>query len=315
MLISVQGTGKIRVPVLLGPTAVGKTDLALQLACELDMEIISCDSRQIYRGMDIGTAKPGPEQLRQVRHWMIDIADPSEEFSCFRFSRDAEAIIRQRAGIGKRTLICGGSGLYFKSLCEGLGPDVEASPAIRGKYWEQARLRGNRSVFDELARVDPLTASGSHPSNVKRNIRALEVYCATGLPLSELKKQARPPVDIEFFIVVCVLPRQLLYQRINRRVDDMVKNGLMDEFRGLREKGHDDSAPGMQCVGYRELFAVEKNEADFASAIDTIKQNTRNYAKRQTTWLRHQVQGLDLDMQQGPFNQAKKRIKEFYKIL
>jgi tRNA dimethylallyltransferase len=314
-LTSAQEAGKIRVPVLLGPTAVGKTDLALQLSCELDMEIISCDSRQVYRGMDIGTAKPSAEQRRKVKHWMVDIVDPDQEYSCYRFSQDAANIISERAGAGRRVLICGGSGLYFKSLCNGLGPEVEASPEIREKYWEQARLHGNRSVFDELARVDPQTAGGSHASNVKRNIRALEVYYATGLPLSELKKQARPPVNIEFTVLVCALPRQLLYHRINQRVDAMVKSGLMEEFLCLREKGYDGSSPGMQCVGYRELLAVENNARDFPGAIDKIKQNTRNYAKRQITWLRHQVQGLDVDMQQGALDRAKKRIKEFFKIL
>ena len=308
-------TDKIRVPVLLGPTAAGKTDLALKLASDLDMEIVSCDSRQIYRLMDVGTAKPTADQRRLVRHWMIDIADPDMEFSCFRFSRDAAMIIRRRAEAGKRMLICGGSGLYFKSLCNGLGPEVGAYPEIREKYREQARRLGNQSVFDELARIDPCAAAGSHPSNIKRNIRALEVYRATGLTLSELKKQARPPVDIEFFTMICAMPRQQLYQRINRRVDIMVKNGLGEEFSRLREKGYDCSAPGMQCVGYRELFAVENNEIDFAGAIEKIKRNTRNYAKRQITWFRHQVKGGEVDMRQRPLEDAKKRIKGFFKML
>lgn len=314
-MTSAKTADTIRVPVLLGPTAAGKTDLALQLSSDLDMEIISCDSRQIYRGMDIGTAKPSVEQRQQVKHWMVDIVDPGEEFSCYQFSRDAAKILRERAGAGKRTLICGGSGLYFKGLCSGLGPEVEANPDIRREYREQAQRFGNQSVFDELARVDPLTAAGSHPSNVKRNIRALEVYRATGLPLSELKKQARPPADIEFFVMVCVVPRQLLYQRINRRVDVMAKDGLREEFSRLREKGFNASSPGMQCVGYRELFAVENHEIDFPGALEKIKQNTRNYAKRQITWLRHQVQGHEVDMQHVPLIDAKKRIKEFLKIV
>jgi tRNA dimethylallyltransferase len=314
-LTSAQGADTIKVPVILGPTAVGKTDLAMQLSCDLDMEIISCDSRQIYRGMDIGTAKPGAEQLRRVKHWLVDIVDPDTEYSCFRFSKDASAIIRQRAEAGIPTLLCGGSGLYFKSLFSGLGPEVGGSEEIRRKYWEQARMLGDQSVFDELARVDPCTAAGSHPSNVKRNIRALEVYHTTGETLSELKKQARGPVDIEFLVVVCGMPRHELYQRINQRVDVMVKNGLMDEFKRLRERGHDGSAPGMQCVGYKELFAVEKNESDFNQAIEKIKQDTRNYAKRQITWFRHQVDGHEIDMRQGPLIDLKKRIKDFIKIL
>lgn len=305
----------IRVPVLLGPTATGKTDLALRIASDLEMEIISCDSRQIYRGMDIGTAKPRVDQLNRIRHWMVDIVDPNEKFSCYQFSRDAAALLRHRAAMGKRILICGGAGLYFKSLSNGLGPEVGPHPDIRGEYWEMARLRGARSVFDELARLDPRTAAGSHPSNVKRNIRALEVFRATGTALSELKKQAHPPDGIEFFVMVCAMPRESLYQRINRRVDSMAKEGLWDEFSKLREKGFNASSPGMLCVGYRELFGVENGEIDFREALEKIKKNTRNYAKRQITWFRRQVQGLEVDMQHDPFPDVKKRIKEFIKIL
>jgi tRNA dimethylallyltransferase len=311
-LTSTQNERRIKVPVLLGPTAGGKTEMAIRLSQEFGSEIVSCDSRQVYRFMDIGTAKPTAEEQRLVKHWMIDIVTPDRSFSCFQFARSAEEIIRNRSASGKILFICGGSGLYFKILSEGIGPSVQPCDEFRKKYRDKARNEGNRSIYEELKRVDPATASLTVPSNVQRNIRALEVYYSTGVPLSELKTRATPPGGIEFFTMLAMHSRQALYERINNRVDGMVKNGLFEEFKALRKRGYDETSPGMQCLGYKEWFAVENGSMSFRDAVETIKMNTRRYAKRQITWFKHQTKVHALLMGKDSFEIAETGLKEFY---
>jgi tRNA dimethylallyltransferase len=277
---------KTRVPVLLGPTASGKSDVALYACGRLGCEIVSCDSRQIYRKMDIGTAKPTREESGRVRHWMIDIIDPDRKYSAFNYAQDAAAVIRERAEAGRPVLVCGGSGLYFQCLSQGIGPQVAEDKELREHYHAIAEKQGADRVYAELAAVDPVTASQSHASNLKRNIRALEVYHSTGVPFSELKKRTSPPDDFVFDIMVLSRPREELYSRIDARVDDMMKKGLWEEFQSLCGQGYDRRSPGLFCVGYRELFDVEEKKATLAEAVEKIKQNTRNYAKRQITWFR-----------------------------
>lgn len=302
---------KIRVPVLLGPTASGKSEAALDACVRLGCEIVSCDSRQIYRKMDIGTAKPSLEESRRVRHWMIDIIEPDQKYSAFNYAQDAVAIIRERAAAGRRVLVCGGSGLYFQCLSQGIGPQVAEDKELREHYHAIAEKQGAERVYDELAAVDPVAASQSHASNLKRNIRALEVYHSTGVPFSELKKRTAPPDDFDFDIMVLSRPREELYSRINARVDDMMKKGLWEEFHSLRSQGYDRRAPGLYCVGYRELFDVEEKKVTLTEAVEKIKQNTRNYAKRQITWFRHQVKGKEIKAGEGAGEIIEKHIKEF----
>ncbi len=285
---------KIRVPVLLGPTAVGKSSIALRVSQTMDLELLSCDSRQIYRYMDIGTAKPTAADRALVRHWMIDVADPDVRYSAFTFATDALAIIRRRAALGRRVMVCGGSGLYFHALSRGVGPHVAEDKTLRRRYTLLAETEGRQRVYDELAAIDPASAATSHASNLQRNIRALEVYHATGAPFSVVKTFSVPPADIEFIIVVLSLDRHELYRRIDDRVDDMMSRGLLEEFGSLLKRGYNEESPGLLCVGYRELFAYEKNVVTLRDAVEKIKRNTRNYAKRQITWLRHQVDGFDV---------------------
>ena len=289
-------SSKTRIPVLLGPTAAGKTGFALRLARDLGMEILSCDSRQIYRTMDIGTAKPTVEERSSVRHWMIDVASPEEAYSCFQYAEESLRIIRERNAAGVPLLLCGGTGLYYKALSEGMGPTIPANPDYRAMLMHQVAATGTTGIFDELMQVDPITANSSHPSNVQRNIRALEVFHLTGIPLSKLKKQAQPPQDMEFHVIIGSLPRTVLYDRINSRVDSMARSGLWDEFCSLRKAGFTDESPGLQCVGYRELFDVENAAITMEQALELIKQNSRHYAKRQMTWFRHQVSGSIIDL-------------------
>ena len=303
---------KIRVPVILGPTAVGKTDLSLKLATDLGFEIISCDSRQIYRYMNIGTAKPSIEQMEDVRHWMIDIIEPSEYYSAYRFSQEAIQIIKDGAKRDKAMLICGGTGLYFKSLREGLGPQIGSDIAFREKYKGRVSQEGVESVFEELKKCDPEAASRLHPNDVQRVIRALQVFHETGRPLSELQKENRPLDDIEFFVVILSLSRNTLYGRINERVDRMISEGLWDEFNSLCEKGYSESDPGMQCVGYKELFDVKKGKGTVSEAGERIKRNTRNYAKRQMTWFKNKENGVHIDIpDSSACSAAKEEITNF----
>jgi tRNA dimethylallyltransferase len=303
---------RIRVPVILGPTASGKTELAIALALELGLEILSCDSRQIYRHMDIGTAKPTPEEQRLVKHWMIDVINPEQRFSCFQFARDSQEIITDRFNSGTSMLICGGSGLYFKGLSEGIGPTAAANEDFRKIYFEKAQKPGgDQEIYNELKKIDPLTAKVSCPTNIQRNIRALEVYVTTGVTQSEQKKKAHPPGNLEFLILVATLPRTELYRRIDNRVDTMIKNGLFDEFKTLRNKGYDEEAPGLHCLGYKELFSVENGSMPLSFAANIIKTKTRNYAKRQITWFKHQSKGIEFPNNKDGFSMIKKNIENF----
>jgi tRNA dimethylallyltransferase len=286
---------KIRVPVIVGPTAAGKTAISIALARKNGWEILSCDSRQIYRHMNIGTAKPSADERALVPHWLIDIIDPPESYSAFRFSSDSLAIIRAAAARGVTTLICGGTGLYLKRLGEGIGPQVAARPEFVEACKKKVGTEGPQIIFKELQRVDPQSAARVHPNNTARIIRALQVYHDTGVPFSQQALMARGPEDVEFFPVILSLSRDILYRRIDERVDAMATAGLWDEFRGLRRRGYGPDHPGMRCVGYQELFGVEQGTVSLGDAIDTIKMHSRRYAKRQVTWFTHQTEGFTVD--------------------
>jgi tRNA dimethylallyltransferase len=290
----------IRVPVLLGPTAVGKTAIAVEVARELDVDIISCDSRQVYRGMDIGTAKPSADEQASVRHWLVDVVDPDESYSAFAFAEEAVRILRELALSGRRAMIVGGTGLYYQCLSEGLGPQTPADEAYRRKLRERVESCGRNGIFKELMAVDPATAVRLHPNDIQRIIRALEVHHTTGVPLSELQKRTRPTGECEFAVVVASRLREELYARIDARVVDMFRCGLQDEFRELRRRGYGDTSPGMQCLGYRELMAVEGGQLGQSDVVASVQQNTRRYAKKQMTWFRNKVSGTALSMTDDP---------------
>jgi tRNA dimethylallyltransferase len=294
---------KIKVPVILGPTAVGKSAFALRAAESLGYEVISCDSRQVYRYMDIGTAKPSPLERERVRHWMIDILDPAESYSAFAFAGEALRIIREAREFGKKILICGGTGLYYYVMLEGAGRLDEADLGLRERLEAEAGERGAAWMHGRLAEVDPEAASKIHPNNLRRVLRALDIFYRKGLPLSALQKEGRQPEDVDFRAVVISRPRDALYDRINRRVDAMVEAGLWEEFLSLRARGYGERSPGMVCVGYRELFGVERGEAGLDRAVELIKQNTRHYAKRQTTWFRNKTkcESIDVTDEYGDF--------------
>jgi tRNA dimethylallyltransferase len=277
---------RITVGVLLGPTASGKSAAAMILAGMLPCDIVSCDSRQIYRFMNIGTAKPSVADRARVPHRLIDIRDPSEGYSISAFVDDALAAIRACAREGRLPLVVGGTGLYFESLRRGIGPRVDSDPLIRASLMRRAALEGSAVLHRELSARDPEAARAIHCNDVHRIVRALAVYLQTGTKISSLRHEGAPPEDIEFRIAVMMPPRAVLYDRINNRTDGMLRGGLWEEFLELRRSGFDESAPGMRGLGYAELFPVLRGECSLSAAADRIKMNTRRYAKRQVTWFK-----------------------------
>jgi tRNA dimethylallyltransferase len=242
---------------------------------------------------------------------MIDIVDPSERFSAFEFARQAENIIRDLAARGKGVLLCGGTGLYFQALCKGLAPTISEDPELRRTYQEMADKHGLFAVYGELEKVDPVSAASSHPSNLVRNIRALEVFAATGKPLSELKALAAGPGDMVFDVMTLIPDRQILYPRINARVDAMMSRGLLDEFKGLLQRGYNRTSPGLTSVGYREFFAFENGLSSLDQTIAAVKQNSRHYAKRQITWFRRQVEGYSIAPAPNAADEITRKVESF----
>ena len=305
---------RIKVPAILGPTASGKTSLALFICNELKLEIISCDSRQIYKYLDIGTAKPTKEEQQKVKHWMIDIITPDKKYSAYEYSIQALNIIKTKNVQNNRVLICGGTGLYFNSLSKGIGPQVPPDEQIRKNLKEIVEKYGKERIYNMLAEIDTETASKSHPSNLHRNIRALEVYYKTGIPLSQQKRMASSPKEIDFFVIKLFPPRDILYDRINKRVDKMIRYGLFEEFLNIRKLGYNKDSPGLLSVGYKELFNVENGKLSLKEATEKIKQNTRNLAKRQITWFKHQVKGIEINYIDNAEKKILDLLKEYLKI-
>ncbi|MDE0325321.1 MAG: tRNA (adenosine(37)-N6)-dimethylallyltransferase MiaA [Candidatus Poribacteria bacterium] len=272
---------------LLGPTAVGKTEIAIQLAQQLDAEIVSVDSRQIYRQMDIGTAKPTPEEQKAARHRLIDCVDISQSFSVADYQSLADAAIADIQDRDKGVLLVGGAGLYFRAIVDGLFEGPGAAPALREQLEREAAQYGVEVLHNRLRACDPESAERIHPNNVVRVIRALEVYELTGTPMSELQQQWHPEKQRYPFIAFCLtMPRALLYHRIEQRVDIMLANGLIAEVESLLAAGYARGTVALQSFGYRELIAYLDGECTYLEAVKQLKQNTRRFAKRQLTWFR-----------------------------
>lgn len=272
---------------LLGPTAVGKTEIAIQLAQRLNAEIVSIDSRQIYRQMDIGTAKPTPKEQKAARHHLIDCVDISQPFSVADYQSLADAAIADIQNRDKRVLLVGGAGLYFRAIIDGLFEGPGADPALRERLEREAAQHGVNVLHDKLRACDPASAERIHPNNVVRVIRALEVYELTGIPMSELQQQWHPEKQRYPFIAFCLtMPRAMLYQRIEQRVDVMLANGLIAEVESLLAAGYARDTVALRSFGYKELIAYLDGKSTYLEAVEQLKQNTRRFAKRQLTWFR-----------------------------
>ncbi|WP_026523538.1 tRNA (adenosine(37)-N6)-dimethylallyltransferase MiaA [Butyrivibrio sp. MB2005] len=286
--------GKEKLIILTGPTAVGKTKISIGLAKRIGGEIISADSMQVYKGMDIGTDKITPEKMQGVKHHMIDILDPSEDFNAFEFKRRAKDIIEDIISRGKIPILVGGTGFYIQSVLYDVDFEVpessDESSAYRKELEEIAKTpEGVHKLYEELVSIDPEYTKDLHENNVKRVIRALSFYKDTGEKMSEHNKEQRQnesPYD--FFYFVLTDDRDVLYDRIEKRIDKMVEEGLVDEVRGIMAQNIKRDATSMQALGYREMISYLDGEISLDEAIDLLKKNTRHFAKRQLTWFRRE---------------------------
>lgn len=289
-----------RVLTIVGPTAVGKTAIALGVARSVGGEIVSADSRQVYRGMDLGTAKPTPAERAEVPHHLIDIVDPRDAYDAAAFTADAERAIAAIFARGAVPLVVGGTGFYVSSLFHGLFQGPARDDEVRQELTARAEAEGSTALHAELAAVDPRSAARIHPNDASRVIRALEVYLSTGRTLSEWHgDSARVPRFAPRYFGL-TMSRERLYERIDRRVDAMMENGLLSEVRSLvASRALTADMPSASAVGYRELLALGSgaSSSDLAAAVRLIKRNTRRYAKRQLTWFRalEGVRWIDLD--------------------
>ncbi|MYB94025.1 tRNA (adenosine(37)-N6)-dimethylallyltransferase MiaA [Candidatus Poribacteria bacterium] len=290
-----------RLLCLLGPTAVGKTEIAIQLAQHLDAEIVSVDSRQIYRQMDIGTAKPTPEEQRAARHHLIDCVDISQPFSVADYQSLADTAIADIQNRGKRALLVGGAGLYFRAVVDGLFEGPGADTALRNRLEQEATQHGVDVLHERLRTCDPASADRIHPNNLVRVIRALEVYELTGIPMSQHQQQWHQGSQRYPFIAFCLtMPRALLYQRIEQRVNVMLANGLVAEVEVLLAAGYTRDTGALRSFGYKELIAYLDGECTYLEAVEQLKRNTRRFAKRQLTWFRGDTRIESVDRNSTP---------------
>ena len=277
------------IPIIAGPTASGKSNIAMHLAEKTGGEIVSCDSMQIYKGLDIGTAKPTKEDQASVPHHMIDIVDPSVSYSVSDYSADAIREVEDILSRGKLPIICGGTGQYVSALFNGtkFGEDSDSESVINELY-ERFETEGIDGIYDELKNVDPEAASKIHPNNTRRVIRAYAVYLDSGITFTEKNKRSHSEGPVYPFKIFCPdMPRDILYDRINKRVDIMIEDGLVEEAGWLLSNYETTGATALQAIGYKELFPYIMNERDLDSCVYEIKLNSRHYAKRQLSWFRY----------------------------
>ena len=301
-----------------GPTASGKTALAVALAKELNGEVVSCDSMQIYQGMDVGTAKPTMEEMEGIVHHMIDIIRPDEDFSVSRYCQMAAPIVDDIIAMGKTAIIAGGTGLYMDSLIRGNDFAPFPSTGMREKLEAQADREGMEAMLALLTGIDPEAAAKLHLSDRKRIIRALEVYCETGETITahNRKTQAIPPRYTPIWLGLDFASRAELYSRIDRRVDIMLAKGLVEEIRSLLASGIPDKCTAMQAIGYKEFTAALEGFCSIQEAADLVRKSSRHYAKRQLTWFRRNPAIHWLIRREGEgaeeiLNRARQIIRDF----
>ena len=291
--------------VIVGPTAVGKTDFSIQLAQAVNGEIISGDSMQVYKGMDIGTAKVTPEEQAGIPHYMIDILNPDDNFSAFDFKKRAERYISDITSRGKIPIIVGGTGLYIQSLIynyqfdqEDISPEREAQVKAQMK---DLNTKSNEALHAYLMSFDPRSAEAIHPNNRKRVNRAIEYFLKTKKLLSSRKKMQHMSENYDTLLVGMEMSRDILYDRINKRVDIMLTHGLLNEVNELVQQGY-ETCQSMQAIGYKEIVPVVKEDVKLEEAVETLKQNSRRYAKRQMTWFKNKLNVIWYDREKTSLN-------------
>ena len=287
------------VVVLTGPTAVGKSELAVRIAGRCGAHIISADSRQLYRKMDIGTAKPTPEMLRAVPHHFVDHLDPDADFSAGEFAREARKVIGDLWEKGIPALVVGGSGFYLEALLHPLYSGREVSPEIRREIRARYETLSPPELHGELQRLDPETAARIAPRDRKRLLRYLEIAHLENEAPSRVFARSTPGVNLRYRLLVLNLPREELYARINRRVEKMFNAGLTGEVKALLKAGLDPRANALNSVGYREMLPYLAGEVPLEETLDLIKRNTRRFAKRQLTWFRRWPEARWVDREQA----------------
>ena len=276
-----------RVVILLGPTGVGKSRLAIELAEEFGGEIVSADSMQVYRYMDIGTAKPTLEEQKRIRHHLINLVTPDQPFNAALYRTLGRKTIDQLYQDRKCIWVVGGTGLYIKSLTQGLFASPQIDPGVRDRLKQEAQEKGEDVFYQHLERVDPKTASKLHPRDLFRTIRALEVFDSTGIPISFYQEQhrfgERPYLTLK---VGLEMNRVGLYHRIEQRVDQMIERGLLQEVKGLMEMGYGGELKPMESLGYKQMVQFLTKKIGWTEAVGEMKRDTRHYAKRQVTWFK-----------------------------
>jgi tRNA dimethylallyltransferase len=298
-----------RLLCIIGPTAVGKTEIAINIAISINAEIVSVDSRQIYRKMDIGTAKPTPEQLKLVPHHIIDCVDPDEYFSVADYQRLADKAIKDIWERGKVPILVGGSGMYFRAVVDGLFDGPDGDKELRKRLKQEAEEYGIQHLYERLEIIDPKAASIIHHNDLLRIIRALEVFELSGNRISDLQQQWKGENPRYNFIAFGLnRPREELYKRIELRIDQMMVDGLLNEVYNL--SGYNRDLQSMNCFGYKEFFDYLDGKYSLDEAIELVKRNTRHYAKRQLTWFKKdkRIKWLDLSVCSAPESFI---IKEF----
>ncbi len=292
---------------IVGPTAVGKSEVALRLAEELEAEIVNADSRQVYRHMDIGTSKPTPAERGLIPHHILDVVDPDEGFNLAIYHQLATSAIEAVQGRGKLALLVGGSGLYVWSVVEGWGiPSVPPNPRLRDELETEAKEEGMYQLYRQLERVDPVAAAKIAPTNIRRVIRALEIYHIAGKPSSQFWRKEAPHFPV--LIIGLTVERAELYRRIDRRVDKMVEEGLVGEVKWLLERGYGLSLPSMSGIGYRQIGESLQGKMSLPTAIERMKYETHRLARHQYAWFRpndDRIHWLNVDERSAAVSEAK----------
>ncbi|MGN0136897.1 tRNA (adenosine(37)-N6)-dimethylallyltransferase MiaA [Anaerotignum sp.] len=301
--------------VIGGPTACGKTGFSIKLAKKIGGEIISADSMQIYRYMDIGTAKVTPEEADGVPHYLIDELEPDEEYNVMLFQKKAKSYMEEIWAKGKIPILVGGTGFYINALLyDNDFTETENDTSYREKCYKLAREQGPEVLYERLKETDPEYAANIHANNVKRVTRALEYHYLTGQKFSEHNaEQKKKEMPYDAAVIILTMDREQLYERIELRIDKMVEQGLLEEVKGLLDRGYSPDLVSMQGIGYKEFIPYFNGECTLEEAITQLKTNTRHFAKRQLTWFRRQVDGLWIDLSKSTAGEALEDVLDYLK--
>ena len=302
-----------RVIVLAGPTCSGKTYVSLQLSQHIQSEIISADSRQVYQFLNIGTAKPTADELKKTKHHLVDCFTPDIDYNASKFEIDSLKLIENILQQGKVPIVTGGSGLYIKALVDGIFNSVDTDEELRADYLEKRKTLGDEYLYKELEKVDPESAVKMLPQNWKRVIRALEVFHLTGEPIWKLQESYKRDVDYDFIQFGLNWNRELLYKRIENRVDSMIEQGLVEETKNILAMGYSKELNSLNTVGYKEIIAHLEGEITLERSIELVKRNTRRFAKRQMTWFRKdkRIIWIDINSEEDLYTVPQKLINQF----